>query len=1234
MFTNDVANSNQKKLHFTVNGYDAQGKVVRATLYCTNGYNTMTPVAEVVDPANGSNVASFDVPIGDIVNAYYYDNPEGTCVINRIGFTDKSGNITYYDCSNDNLNFTINRQSVNALELSVVDETPTLTDSEYGINTKVRLSLDKQVDTNFTNGCTNISYWCDNTTSNADSWAGSGSMSYNSEMSNSNSYVYEGDVYFGKHNVSGEYKGSTSCDVSLNGWIQRITVPESAITLTNNVFEEYEQPTQSTNVDSNITSISSNKDGGVVKEGEVITYTVKTNTNPDWCCKDEYAGNLELVADVEDQIEQGRKTIDLHYVGTTNGENIYQGSVNANDLYPCEWSVSSAYINSTWDYDNNICYDVNSYPSWSYNSEDVYRTNSYFYVNLNGTTKTKTYEQVNVNIYNPVSGQTQTFVANNVGNHVTFSQLVGGNFVTPSSDKNYGKCIGIESRNSNEMIDTNDICISKIGYQEGTVNPTTGQYELSDIYTVDLEVAYENQLATVIMNNYTKYDESLGLYTNESSDSFVSHTYYVPRNYTENDLNNVLPKGKDASSNIKFQKWSFSDLGTGGFVTAEPVYTQSYQKVNLSNVMVDNYNYDGSINASCPYRLTSVTGVLFGDNITVDSVKQNLKTQFPAEAGFQGWEVVETYSNDDTINLRAKYAKQYFPMQATYFDKSTYNGKTNYVKKSITTGTFVDEVTVDSIKASLNGKISHPEELEFSGWTVSIVSGMGAMVNATYAKSPLNCSACYLDNNNNVVQKNISGVFASDVLFKDIVNENTSDRREDTRFAISGGTIIPDEYMNMNISELSGWYGMPIYGSYNDVVISQVTYPELKTVNAVNRQGESYKYVVSKSVILAVPKSVTTEAQIVKFMQDKGYVGSLADYQALRSDITGIKGEVRSMNSILNHDTIYLTYKNGSPSVIDKKPQPKPVVNPEPVVNPTPEPVQEVIPEPVVVEQPVEAPVVYEEPETFVTASVPTQNVVRNNVQTTPTVTQPVEVKPVNEVPEAKTTEVQGIKAVVLDEVKVTEKIAEIQTAVQNAIAQAIAGGDAVTPTVKVSMINEDGSVATVVPKGILEAAKGQDVDVVLDMGGYSWTINGKDIKELKDVNLEVKMDANAVPSKVIEKLAGGKPTRQLSLTFDGDFGFKADLNLNLGSENAGQYGNLYYYDSNGSLVFMNAGKIDASGNASLEFSHASDYVIVIGEDMTEAENSSNVWWIVLIVVAAVAVAGGLGFAVYRKNRR
>lgn len=149
---------------------------------------------------------------------------------------------------------------------------------------------------------------------------------------------------------------------------------------------------------------------------------------------------------------------------------------------------------------------------------------------------------------------------------------------------------------------------------------------------------------------------------------------------------------------------------------------------------------------------------------------------------------------------------------------------------------------------------------------------------------------------------------------------------------------------------------------------------------------------------------------------------------------------------------------------------------------------------------------------------------------------------------------------------------------------------------------------ATVAPKDILETIKGRDINVQLNMGGYTWTINGKDVmaSELKDINLEVKFNTNAVPSETVKQLAGDNPTQQLSLTHEGDFGFTATLTMNAGAEYAGKNGNLYWYDSNHKMVFVDAGVIQAGGDVSLKFSHASDYILVM-TDKTESGSENDI---------------------------
>lgn len=156
--------------------------------------------------------------------------------------------------------------------------------------------------------------------------------------------------------------------------------------------------------------------------------------------------------------------------------------------------------------------------------------------------------------------------------------------------------------------------------------------------------------------------------------------------------------------------------------------------------------------------------------------------------------------------------------------------------------------------------------------------------------------------------------------------------------------------------------------------------------------------------------------------------------------------------------------------------------------------------------------------------------------------------------------------------------------------------------------ITIDMKKATVVPKEVLEAIKGKSVDIVLDMGEYSWSIEGTEVlaTQLRDIDLEVKIGTDVIPSNLVSSLAGDRPVTQISLTHNGNFGFRADLTLNLGKENSGSTGNLYYYDSDGKLIFMNSGKIEADGSTSLSFSHASDYVIVVDRENAPDENTKQ----------------------------
>lgn len=146
----------------------------------------------------------------------------------------------------------------------------------------------------------------------------------------------------------------------------------------------------------------------------------------------------------------------------------------------------------------------------------------------------------------------------------------------------------------------------------------------------------------------------------------------------------------------------------------------------------------------------------------------------------------------------------------------------------------------------------------------------------------------------------------------------------------------------------------------------------------------------------------------------------------------------------------------------------------------------------------------------------------------------------------------------------------------------------------------------TKLDKEVFEALAGRDVTLEISLpGGVSWTVNGQDIPEntdLTDLDLGVTLDASTIPVSVINTVTGAVDTIQLSLKYDGEFGFTMILSAPLGETNAGYWANLYYYNTRTrALEFQSASKITADGTASFPFSHASDYAIVIDTDSHES---------------------------------
>ena len=181
-------------------------------------------------------------------------------------------------------------------------------------------------------------------------------------------------------------------------------------------------------------------------------------------------------------------------------------------------------------------------------------------------------------------------------------------------------------------------------------------------------------------------------------------------------------------------------------------------------------------------------------------------------------------------------------------------------------------------------------------------------------------------------------------------------------------------------------------------------------------------------------------------------------------------------------------------------------------------------------------------------------------------------------------------------------------------------GWDVIKPQLEEAKSGDTVTVAmngtTVVPKDVIDSIKGKDTTLVLDMGnGLSWKIFGKDITDAAgDIDFDVTVGADAgksIPVDVINNVTGERYSMNLTLAYDGEFGFTATLTVNMESKNAGLYANLFYYnEQTGELEFISAGQIDPDGNVELVFTHASDYTIVVDakimSDNGQADNKSD----------------------------
>ncbi|MCR4908748.1 MAG: hypothetical protein K5985_07940, partial [Lachnospiraceae bacterium] len=213
--------------------------------------------------------------------------------------------------------------------------------------------------------------------------------------------------------------------------------------------------------------------------------------------------------------------------------------------------------------------------------------------------------------------------------------------------------------------------------------------------------------------------------------------------------------------------------------------------------------------------------------------------------------------------------------------------------------------------------------------------------------------------------------------------------------------------------------------------------------------------------------------------------------------------------------------------------------------------------------------------------------------------------------------------------------------------------------------IKIDMNGATVVPLELLNGISERDVTCYFIMDdNVTWAVNGLSFTENigGDVDFRVRMDTKNIPAQLINEVADVYPHTNISLEHNGTFGFTAVMDLELGDDKAGQYGNLYFYDEGaGGLEYVDASQIKDNGRAEFTFTHASDYTVIVRSDaMTEktagmqytddsassgsgsgslsggagVTKKKSHWWIILISVLCLLLCGMILFMPDRRARR
>lgn len=148
------------------------------------------------------------------------------------------------------------------------------------------------------------------------------------------------------------------------------------------------------------------------------------------------------------------------------------------------------------------------------------------------------------------------------------------------------------------------------------------------------------------------------------------------------------------------------------------------------------------------------------------------------------------------------------------------------------------------------------------------------------------------------------------------------------------------------------------------------------------------------------------------------------------------------------------------------------------------------------------------------------------------------------------------------------------------------------------------------IPKDIIEKIKNSGETTIVEYpDGTKWEIDpdSVDIDKVPDDGVDLSVTAKTELATVINKVTGAQFKMQISIKHNGEFGFTATLIVNLseGMKNApaGDYfANLFHIKSDSDMEWKAYGKLDKNNIARLEFTHASDWAIIIDRDKLDGK--------------------------------